>query len=179
MSEIWLPVREFPEHYEVSNLGRLRRTKAYHLLDPSKVRVPQKDRNGYICYMLSVENRPYLRSAHRMVADAFLGPIPAGKHVNHKNGDKADSRLENLELVSVGENRAHSYRVLGITPNKKVEGNGNAKLNYEIVDAIRAEHATGGVSHPMLAAKYGVSRMTILRILNNRAWREEDRPATP
>lgn len=172
-------MREFPEHYEISDCGRLRRLKAYHGLYAGKVRKPQKDRRGYVVYMLSVENRHILRYAHRMVADAFLGPIPEGREVNHIDGDKGNPNLTNLEIVSNSENRAHSYRVLGVAPNRAVSENGNAKLTWELVDWIRAEYAAGGTSHSKLAAKFNVNRMTIMRVLLKRAWRDEDRPTTP
>lgn len=177
--EEWKPVREFPNHYEISSLGNLRRTHAYreHLI--GKLRKRQHDKSGYVVYMLSVDNKVRLRYAHRLVADAFLGPIPDGYDVNHKDGDKANSSLSNLEVVTKSENRAHSYRALGIAPNRKVEGNGNAKLNYAIVDEIRARYAFGGTSHSKLAKEFGVNRMTIMRILLNRAWRDGDRPSTP
>lgn len=177
--EKWEPVREFPDHYEISNLGRLRRTLPYHGHGLGQIRKPQYDRNGYMVYMLSIRGAPRLRSAHRMVADAFLGPIPKGLHVNHIDGDKGNAHLSNLELVTIGENRAHSYRTLGIRPNKAVETNGNAKLDWPTVDAIRLEYASGGTSHSKLAAKFGVNRVTIMRLLLQRAWRDEDRPPTP
>jgi len=177
--EEWRPVREFPEHYEISNKGVLRRINPYRANHAGRTMTPGKWKAGYIAYTVNVRNKTYARSAHRMVADAFLGPIPAGMHVNHKNGDKADCRVENLEIVTNSENRAHSYRVLGIKPNKSVETNVNAKLTWDTVDAIRSEYATGETSHAALSIKYGVCSMTILRVVNNRAWKEESRPSTP
>ncbi len=159
--ENWLPVRDYPDHYEISDVGRLRRTQHYHPGNAGKIRKPVLAKNGYVVYMLSRANQVKLCSAHRMVADAFLGPIPEGMQVNHINGDKGDNRVANLEIVTNSENRIHSYRVLGIRPNKSVETNVNAKLTWKTADAIRA---------------FGVNRMTILRLLNNRAWREIDRP---
>lgn len=173
--EEWMPVREFPNHYEVSNSGRVRRVQAYNQWQAGRERKPRL-LHKYICYWLSVQQRIYARYAHRLVADAFLGPIPPKMQINHKNGDKLDNRVENLEIVTNSENRAHSYRVLGIKPNKAIETNVNAKLTWDKVGAIRKEYAAGGTSHTRLAAKHGVNRMTILRVLNNRCWREEDRP---
>lgn len=164
--EEWLPVREFPDHYEISSLGRLRRVNPYRANQANKARVPQTAKNGYTVYMLSVGNKPYLRSAHRMVADAFLGPIPEGMQVNHKDGDKANSYLGNLEIVTQGENMAHSYRVLGRSPNRNY-GNRNSRdgLAFVQVQEIRARYAAGGESYRTLAKAYSTTSTTIARIV--------------
>lgn len=49
------------------------------------------------------------KNIHRLVWEAFHGAIPPGFEVNHRNGDKTDNRLENLELVTRSENMAHAY----------------------------------------------------------------------
>lgn len=50
---------------------------------------------------------------HRLVATAFIGTIPKGKEVNHKNGNKQDNRVDNLEVVTHKENMNHAVAVLG------------------------------------------------------------------
>lgn len=44
---------------------------------------------------------------HRVVYAAAHGPIPAGQHVHHVNGDRHDNRLANLKLLDPGEHSAH------------------------------------------------------------------------
>ena len=52
-------------------------------------------------------------SAHRIVLAAFSGHMPDGTvMVNHKNGDRSDNRVENLEWCSRSENAIHAYRAL-------------------------------------------------------------------
>jgi hypothetical protein len=48
------------------------------------------------------------RSVHRLVWEAFNGPIPGRLEINHKNLDRADNRLENLELVTHQQNIQHA-----------------------------------------------------------------------
>lgn len=48
------------------------------------------------------------RSVHRLMWEAFNGPIPGRLEINHKNLDRADNRLENLELVTHQQNIQHA-----------------------------------------------------------------------
>ena len=60
---------------------------------------------------------------HRAVAKAFI-PNPQGKPcVNHKDGNKLNNHVSNLEWVTYSENERHSYDVLGKKPNKTNLGN--------------------------------------------------------
>ena len=71
---------------------------------------PSPDRCGYMTVHLNKNGRGYPKRVHRLVAEAFLNP-PNDKavQVNHKNGNKADNRLCNLEFVTPSENMYHSY----------------------------------------------------------------------
>jgi hypothetical protein len=52
----------------------------------------------------------FFRTAHRMVWEAVNGPIPDGMQINHKNGNKQDNRICNLEVVTPSENTRHAFR---------------------------------------------------------------------
>ena len=68
------------------------------------------DTSGYISVGLSKEGRTYTKRVHRLIAEAFLEqPSEEAWQVNHKNGNKNDNRLENLEFITPGGNMLHAY----------------------------------------------------------------------
>lgn len=126
----------------------------------------RKKMKGYVWVMTYRNGRSVnVCAAHRMIWEAAVGPIPPGMEINHKNGVKSDNRLVNLEVVTHGENMLHAYRA-GLT-SAVGERNGRAILTLSDVMAIR-----GSVdSTAALAARYGVSKKTILDARSGRKWR--------
>lgn len=98
MEEIWNKVKNY-ENYEVSNLGGARSLKfgKVRILKPNQVK-------GYLLVDLCKDGKGKWFSVHRLVWEAFNGPIPEGMQVNHINEDKTDNRLENLNLMTPKEN---------------------------------------------------------------------------
>ena len=74
------------------------------------------DKSGYPKVDLG---RRKTRNVHRLIWEAFNGPIPDRLEVNHRNGDKNDNRLENLELVTRSENMTHAYAT-GLMRKRKI-----------------------------------------------------------
>ena len=94
--EFYVPIKYNPyveERYEVSTLGHVRNRKTGHVLINQRRR-----QNGYASICLQIGNGKQVTFyVHILVADAFL-PNPQGlPEVNHKNQDKMDPRLSNLE----------------------------------------------------------------------------------
>ena len=95
-------------------------------------------RKGYIQVHLSDRSRSARFTVHRLVLEVFVSPAPRGHQTNHKNGDKKNNTLVNLEWVTPSVNVLHAYRVLG---RRKVRG--NQKLTADEVRAIRMMRASG------------------------------------
>jgi len=104
---------------------------------------------------------------HRVVAAAFLGPRPDGHVINHKNGDKADNRAENLEYLTPSDNAIHAYRT-GL--QQRGEKHGRAKLTDENVAEIRERYTGGWGQQAQLAREYGVSQGLISQIVRGEIW---------
>jgi NUMOD4 motif/HNH endonuclease len=119
MSEIWKPVPGYEGSYEVSNEGRIRSLarevprlgtgkKTIH----AKIMTPQKNRGGYLQVVLRSDGKSKMNRIHRIVLSSFDRPRD-DMDVNHKDGNKENNRLDNLEWATRSENIAHGYRVLG------------------------------------------------------------------
>lgn len=65
---------------------------------------PGISKDGYARVSLVLDGVPHTRSVHALMAETFLGPRPKGWQVDHKNHNRSDNRLENLEYVTPQEN---------------------------------------------------------------------------
>lgn len=122
--EIWKDILGYEGLYQVSNYGRIKALERYvkHSENAMRLRkelilVPVNRGDGY--YVVSLCNgSSRSRIIHRLVAQAFI-PNPENKpQVNHKDGDKSNNSLDNLEWVTVSENILHSFRIGIRTANK-------------------------------------------------------------
>lgn len=172
--EEWRPVKGY-EFYSVSNLGRIRREispwrRSVRLLKPH---IGQK---GYLDVGLRAPGKNKTIRLHRLVALAFLEPVPGKECINHKNGDKTDPRADNLEWCTMSENQRHRHDVL-----KKGALGGEthnwAKLTTAQVLEIRQLWAEGQFTQLEIAKKYGVAG--VHDIVNGKDWKHLPLPYDP
>lgn len=96
---------------------------------------------------------------HRLVWEAFNGPIPKGMWINHKDGNKANNHLDNLELTTPSENHFHASRVLKRRYARGLETS-NALLTPLALEAI-VLLKNAGWSQNKIAGAFGVSQVAI------------------
>lgn len=89
--ESWI---EVIDGYKVSNLGEVYSTKT------NKILKKHTDRYGYLYVGVYIDGRLKFKKVHRLVAKAFLSNYSDNLQVNHKNEDKKDNRVENLEMCN-------------------------------------------------------------------------------
>lgn len=107
---------------------------------------------------------------HRLVMVAFVGPVPYQHEVNHKNGQKHDNRLTNLEYMTHSENQFHKYRVLKIPPSFQGSKAPRAKITEDDVFAIRALHKRGWALKK-LAVEFSIGSSALCWIVKRKSWR--------
>lgn len=89
-----------------------RRKRGYEVPEYRCDRSAASDNGYFYVNCRSDDGKSRRALAHRLVWAVAHGMIPVGMTVNHKNGDKGDNRIENLELMTQREQIRHRYRVL-------------------------------------------------------------------
>lgn len=105
---------------------------------------------------------------HRLIWLAFKGLIPKGLQINHKNGNKSNNRLSNLELATNSQNVKHSYERLGHT---RMRGQLHGLAKFTPKDIRRIRRLKGKIPQRQVAKEYGVTQQRIHAIMNNRAYK--------
>lgn len=113
--EIWKPIKGFEGLYEISNTGlvkSLRREVPNNggiSIVKEKILKPQKEKNGYLRIGLNKRNKKYMFLIHRLIAESFIPNVNNYAEINHKDGNKSNNNVDNLEWCSRSYNIKHSY----------------------------------------------------------------------
>lgn len=144
MEEVWKKIDDYEGLYEVSNLGRVRDLKG-------NIKPMYKQNKGYNCLSIYINGKTYHPTIHRLVAKAFIPKEEGLTQINHKDGNKDNNCVDNLEWCSQKQNYQHGMKKYFYSHN---ENHYFAKLTNEQVKCI-----------PELF-NIGFTRATIARILN-------------
>lgn len=141
MDEVWKDSFTYPEYFEVSNFGRVRR-KPYSFLKPNKSKlgkifmhrtvVKEKilkwsiSRSGYVNICTAIEGSN-IQLRHTEVALTWIGQPPDNSYVvDHINGIRNDNRVFNLRWVTRSQNSAN-------TPYERVTGKLSARFTGSVI----------------------------------------------
>lgn len=124
---------------------------------------------GYLWVNLWLNCKQKSIRIHQLVAQAFIGPYPSGKQVNHIDGDKRNNKVTNLEYVTAKENIAHSIRT-GLRKNfRKGESNPQARFTEQQVREVLS--LEGSMAQRAIALRVGIPFKQVNNILRGRTWR--------
>lgn len=144
--------------WQISKSGEVYSKKSNKILKPYL-------RRGYP----SLKYRGKHYYIHVLVAETFIGEIDEGMCVNHKDGNKQNNHVENLEIVTIKENLQHA---LDNNLRKSVKGSkhGRAKLSDE--DATNLiKDIINGIDDEEVAIKYGLSKLYVRNIRQKKRWK--------
>lgn len=132
--EIWKEVIGYEGLYQVSNFGRIK--KRNHIFKQ------YKDRVGYLNVVLTKNQIRKTKKVHRLVAEAFIENKENLPIINHKDGNKKNNSIDNLEWVTYKENSIHAVKtgliktkpVICIETNKKYNSVKEASIDVGAFD---------------------------------------------
>lgn len=179
--EKWRWVKGYKNYYKVSTHGRVKTVPRLVKCRAGKYRLCRRrflsqtpDAFGYPCTTLSKNNIARGWKVHRLVAIAFI-PNPKNKPaVNHKDGDRTNNHVENLEWATVKENWDHAVKNGLYDPLDKnfAKGSRNAHstLTEKQVREIRRKWKHG-IKIDVLEKEYPSKRANLYAIIRRASWR--------
>lgn len=115
MEEIWKDIAGYEGLYQVSNLGRVKSLERLANDRGSYRKIEEKIKNmrlgerGYLIINLSKNNQLKTYRVHRLVAETFIDNPQKYSQVNHKDGNKQNNCISNLEWCNNSYNQKHAY----------------------------------------------------------------------
>lgn len=149
----------------VANLG-----KGKTRVVPAKLLSKWYNFRGYELVSLHKNSKKISIPTHIIVAKAFISNPENKPEVNHKDGDKKNNNVNNLEWVTRIENQRHSIYVLG--KHRAGELHHNAKITVEQVVKLRGLYATGLYNMAEAGRMVGINdKDTSARIIQYKSWK--------
>lgn len=119
MKEIWKDIEGYEGLYQVSNLGRVKSLGNGKVRNPNlkneRILKAAKDMGGYLRIALSKDGKKKFYMVHRLVASAFIPNPYSLPQVNHRDEDKTNNIIQNLEWCSAKYNSNYGTRTQRIS----------------------------------------------------------------
>lgn len=132
--EVWKDIAGFEGYYQASNLGNIK-TLARNF-KPDLIKKPCLNKyTGYLQTTISINNKSRTYNIHILIAKTFIENPNGLKEVNHKDCNKTNNCIDNLEFVTAKENTQHA-RLNKLRDDKHGYDHPNTKNSIEILDLL-------------------------------------------
>jgi hypothetical protein len=163
MTDRWFGVPGYEGLYAVSRQGDV---MSYPRLGTNGGVLRQDlNRNGYLQVRLYKAGQSKVFYAHRLIALVFLGE--SADHVNHKNGNRQDNRIGNLEYVTPKENTGHAIKTRG---KWFVGGERHGMAKITKAQVVQIISMKSHMTQRDIAKKFNLSEAQVSRIVNGQRW---------
>lgn len=158
-------VPENPKYFAFDD-GRIWSTRTSRFLKPYTQNL------GYqFIGQFFVNGKQTLQLLHRMIAFTFI-PNPEGlPEINHKDGNKHNNDISNLEWCNRQYNMQHARENGLMIPGMLNKASTRRKLDFGQAEEIREKYAKGGISMDNLALQYGIHPSNVKRILKGTTYK--------
>jgi len=163
---IWTEIEGFPG-YEVNRESQVRSSKRNGIV---KILKPAVSGCGYLNVVLMKNNKRHALKIHRIVGLAFIPVIPGKCFINHKNGNKLDNSIENLEWVNRSENVRHAISTGLIPASTGYSGRlDDCQILTLATIPKTTKNGTGsGFTNREISKKWGIAESLISNIRNGK-----------
>lgn len=169
MDELWRPVVGYEGWYEVSNKGSVKRVMP-GAGTRCRILKPYIDTKGYHAYTLTINGRQKDHRAHRLVAYAWIENREGKPCINHKDSNRKNNVVSNLEWVTYRENTNHCIKNGRFNQHLHgLIGEKNSKAKLKESDILEIRNSKESLKN--IAEKFGVTWKYVSNIRCRRAWK--------
>jgi hypothetical protein len=148
--EVWNDIKGYKGYYKISNFGNIKSldreldNKRGKFIKKGKLMRPILSLGGYLKINLYIRGKMKTKLIHRLVAINFIRNKSNKKEVNHKDGNKRNNHIDNLEWVTAKENTTHAVKIGLFNNTKAVKMFSKSGVLLGVYDSlIEAEKITG------------------------------------
>lgn len=174
---IWKNITGYEGLYQISDTGLVKSLKrtcnsknGKLRIVPEKILTPKLDKDGYLVLHLSKNNKRWYISIHRLVGLNFISNVFNFPEINHKDGNKLNNNVNNLEWCTTKKNVQHSFDI-GLNIPKKGSKRAMSKMTEEKVIEVRNRYKNENISLKILSKDYNICAQTLHSIINRKTWK--------
>jgi hypothetical protein len=176
--EIFKDIKGYEGMYQISNLGnvkslsRPRSETQKNMITKDRILKSSISNRGYKRVILVKDKIKKSLLVHRLIAIAFIPNPENKKDINHKDSDRLNNNIDNLEWCTPKENTAHMIDNGRMNWSNAARGekHGISKLTEDQVREIKTHLRDGNISQRQLARKYNIHNTAIYFIKSGRNW---------
>lgn len=165
--EIWRWAHGYHGFYKVSSYGRVLSyyNNRHGTSTTPKLMIPNKGGRGYPTVRLSINKKGKTIPIYKIVAQAFIGKRPKGLEAAHLDGNRNNSRADNLSYVTPKINQSHK-----LIHGTSMRGEKHPMSKLKTTDILEIRRKINGRNCSEIAREYGINRSTVIQIKNGQRW---------
>lgn len=153
----------------IPNFEDYKATKTGNIIGKYGIVLKSTTKQLYKHVSLYKNRKKHIKYIHQLVLETFVGPCPKKMECNHKDGNKHNNNLSNLEWVTASKNNKHAFKI-GLKDTKG-EKHPNSKLKTGEVWLIKKILKTNIVKQTYIAKIFNLNKQHVTNIKKERIWK--------